>query len=913
MSAPPQPAKPPPKWLRIPTFKSSDGDVIQYMRDHLYVHSPRRRWQTQRAALNLWMYLGRQWIEAKAEVAPSGSSYLFREIVRNSTAAFPRPVTNYIAPSVDNEIARLARKEYAPDPTAGKNEPEYMAAARLAKDILRFEMGRRLWDDKREAAIFNSVVEGIVAVRTWWDENDTEVTLVAAPDAVKCPTCQKTFASARVPRIFAENGIPTDQGFQPMQQRETLSDPEEDQAEGGQLVRMEHCPFCEQMSALAPFEMNESEAGGQDAFGRDMGLYVPRGEAGIEVLSIHEYFPENAGIGVEPYDQKVFGQIVVRPLEWIGVRYPQLDDSLSREDPGLLLRHNPLYADSVLHGQGTGFGLGSGYDAYDNHARVLELIVNPQPIEGLEQGVQFVMVNDKLIRRPLCVEVKAGDSTKMISRVKYHFARSKRIPKNYYARSFVDDQVPLNKRLNEIDAQGTDLRIRGMPHMWVPQGTELSVKEGVAGSLTVIEYDSAVGGWSPRDGLFPGMPLTGSPYAEERAQILRDLQALGAPQDIERGQAPGSVKTTSGLMLLSEEASRQRDFRERSLIRMYESVFEHFLEMQWGFRKEDATYEIQAEGGIWEQAEYTGVDLLGGIRVKMDARVGYDQTLYNKEASAEALQLGLYKLDTPDSVDRILDLMKLPKDVNEKQTLQINRAEMVWRNFIKRGEIPTVDHTLHDPALWYAVLGKRWQTDDAYLQQQDAGWPKLLPRLVLWEQRMSEMEMAEAPAKQIYGRFPQEQWPQIQQQGEQLVAQAAAAFEQVNATYQDAAATVPAGEAPPLAPPQPPPMQQFPVPPPNGFLPDAPELKIYTVWRRMLPEFEAVLVAAGEAEKLARVMAPRPELKKVKTLDGLLQMRAVIEAYRLMAQQAAMGAMMGSAAPPPPGGAEPPAPPPPGA
>ena len=108
-------------------------------------------------------------------------------------------------------------------------------------------------------------------------------------------------------------------------------------------------------------------------------------------------------------------------------------------------------------------------------------------------------------------------------------------------------------------------------------------------------------------------------------------------------------------------------------------------------------------------------------------------------------------------------------------------------------------------------------------------------------------------------------------------------------------------------------MQQFPVPPPNGFLPDAPELKIYTVWRRMLPEFEAVLVAAGEAEKLARVMAPRPELKKVKTLDGLLQMRAVIEAYRLMAQQAAMGAMMGSAAPPPPGGAEPPAPPPPGA
>jgi len=897
-SAPPgpRPARPAPDWLKIPTLNTPEGTVREWITAHLRPESPRRRWQTQRAALNLWNYLGRQWIEPMAELTASGGGYNFREIYRASNAAFPRPVTNYIAPAVDNEIARLARKEYVPDPTAGSNEPEYMAAARMAKDICNYEMGRRVWSDKREALIFNCVIDGVAICRTWWDENDTELTLISAPDAVRCPKCQRSFASARVPSTFTTTGMPIGPGegtpeweptgLEPMQHLETLQDTEGEESEGGQLVRMQHCPFCADLSALRPFDMSEEEAGARDAFGRNLGLYLPRGDSMIDVLSIHEYFPENAGIGVEPGDQRLFGQIMVRPLEWIAVRFPDLADGLKREDPGLLLRYNPLYADAVFQGQGGGFGLGSGYDAYDNHARVIEVVVNPQPIEGLEQGAHFALVNDHLVRRPLCVKVEAGESgPKMVSRVRYHFARSKRIPKNFYARSFVDDMIPLQRRLNEVDSQGIDLRERGKPNIWVPQGTELLAREDVVGSLTVIEYDAAVAGWSPQQGLFPGFPLTGAAYAEERAGILRDLQALGAPQDIERGQAPGSVKTTSGLMLLTEEASRQRDFRERSMIRLYESTFEHFLEMQWAFRREDDSYEVNGEGGLWEMESYTGVDLLGGIRVKMDARVGYDQTLYNKEAAAEALQLGLYRLDSPDANDRILDLMKLPKDVNEKQTLQITRAEMVWRNFMRKQEVPTIDHTLHDPLTWYSVLGKRWQSDDAYTLQKEVGWPQLLPRLVLWEQRMAQMEAQEAPAKAIYGNIPPDQWGQVLSQGEALVTQANDTYQQAMGSYQLAANSTPEGMAPP-APPAPPAMQQFPVPPPQGFLPDALELKIYTVWQRMLPELEAALVAAGTADELADILPPKPEAKKIQTLDLLLRMRAVVEAYRLMAQAA---------------------------
>ena len=433
--------------------------------------------------------------------------------------------------------------------------------------------------------------------------------------------------------------------------------------------------------------------------------------------------------------------------------------------------------------------------------------------------------------------------------------------------------------------------------MWVPDGTELYTRDDAVGSLSIVSFDSAVSGWSPRDGLFPGVPLTGAAYSQERQDILRDMQALGAPQDIEMGQSPGSVKTTSGLMLLSEEASQKRAPRERGLLHLYESVFTHVLELNWALRKEDATYDVIREGGTYERKAFTGSDLLPGIKVKMAARVGYDQTLYNKEAAGEALQMGLYKLDSPAAVDRILDLMKLPKDVNENSTLQIERAEMVWSDFMKTQVVPAVDATLHDPLAWYAVLGKRWLTDEALQMQQEAGWPALLPRLANWPQKLSQTEQAEAPAKAIYGNIPQEQWGQVQQQGQALVDQAKAAFPPATMTHQQVSATAPPG-APPPPPPAPPAMESFPVPPPQGFLPDALELKIYTMWRRMLPELDAALAAAETAQQHANLIPPSESVDKVVKLEALLRIRAVIEAYRMMAE-AKMAPGLGA---PPPGG-----------
>ena len=77
---------------------------------------------------------------------------------------------------------------------------------------------------------------------------------------------------------------------------------------------------------------------------------MPTGSGEIDPLSIHEYFPENGGIQLEPREQVVFHSMTVRPLEWIALRYEELGDEIRPEAPQTLIRMNPLHAEPILSG-----------------------------------------------------------------------------------------------------------------------------------------------------------------------------------------------------------------------------------------------------------------------------------------------------------------------------------------------------------------------------------------------------------------------------------------------------------------------------------------------------------------------------------------------------------------------------------
>lgn len=881
----------PPLWMQgLLTMDSTDEQVRTWMHERLNVLSPRRRWHTQRCALNLWAYLGRQWIRPRKNLRAGEGVYHFDEVYRRSSAAFPRPVTNLIGPTIDNEVARLTRKDYVADTSLPKRDPEWQAAANLGRDIVRWELTKQLWHDKREDAAFNLCVDGITGVRTWWDENQLDSIMLAAPNARQCPMCQRKFASNVVPRGYSSIAMPTESGPTEMLHKETLREwePEPGQEayagapQGLPQVVMSHCPFCEARSELQEYDPSEEEASNElDAFGGPLGISVARGDASIDVCSVHEYFPENGGIGVEPNRERMNQQVSVRPLDWIATRIPELADYLSPEPAEQMIRLNPLYSDRAFAQDRVGL---FGIDSYRNHARFFEVIFHPhEGIPGLENGAWFAMVNDRVWRKELCVQVSTERGVMKIPRVSYSFARFKRVPRNWYGWTFVDDLLPVNRRLNQIDAQITDLRERGVPHIWKPKGIEVTQPPDIGGSLRAFEYDGAGLGWSPKDGLFPGQPLTGNVYFQERRDILEDAQRVGFPYEIELGGAPGSVKTTSGLMLMSEEAAQKRGPRERGLAKMYEASFKTILDLNFAFRKEEAAYEVRTEIGQLEEAWFDGTMLRPGLGVRLSAQAGYQQTLYDKEATTEAIQLGLYPLASEADRIQALENMKLPTNINEQATKQLKLAEGAWSAFKRDRIIPIPDHTIHDPQLWYQVLRKSWFSEECQQLQNQAGWKSILPATFAWEQKMQAMldqEETYAP----YKDQPEAMWQRIFEEGERLHSQAVEQIREANL------AGAKLGAQPQPEPPA------FPPPPPRGFtfLPDAPEQRVYAVWLRLMPDVVEGFTLADEAAKLE---GKNPQSEQLVLLDALMKYRAVIEGYRL--QMMKMAAAMPMA---PPGG-----------
>ncbi len=877
------------QWLdRLPNPELPKGRLRDYISKHVNPWSPRRRWNTQRAALNTWMYLGRQWIEPVGELLPGAGTYHFREVFRQGLGTFKRPVTNIIATAVDNEVARLTRKELIPDTRAHRSEPDWAEAAKLARDILNWEMGKILWGEKREMIAINLCLEGTAVARSIWHENQNDLVWNANPDAMQCPGCEAVFSSPVVPRSFSSLAMPMEGGPQQMRHTDSLAPVQEEgettamHPQGIQRVRMQHCPFCEEARGLEQYDVSRQEAiQGADAFQRALGIATAKGEPQIDVLQTHEYYPENTGVGLEPHEVRIHHQMTVMPMEDIANRFPQIADKIFPEEAATLLRLNPLFSEPIF-AQVSGLGQSDDYSAtvetYDRHARVREVVCEPMPgIKGLEDGAWIVQVNNEVVVQPLMQEVETPEGKKKVARVKYAFARFKRIPNYFYGRTFVDDIVPIQRRLNEIDAQWIDLRERGKPTIYVPPDTEFRTKEEGEGSLIVVTVESEDPTWTPRDSIFPGIPLTGNEYSKERMNTFTDAQMVGSAQDIEMGRPTGGVKTTSGLMLMSEEAAQKRGPRERGLSALYEQLWQHHLDLTWAFKREDATIEVWGSDSVYEIQSYKGENLLGGVKVKVESRAGYDITLYNKEAAGEAMNLGLVNVADPVVKEKILDLMRLPTDLNEDQNIQIKRAEMAWSVFRKEAKVPIFDESLFDPVIWFGVLAKRWMQNVPAMEQENVGFPEIMERLAGWQEALANEEAKDQQQRMLYESFPPVQWPEI--------------FERTKGVDQAAwAATAEAMQA--AGQPAPPEPQTAP-PPTDGFLPKATSRKIYTVWKRMLPALQSVEALGKMANEMG---LETKNLDDVRAVDRMLQMRAVIEAAKMLAEQRMMG---GGGEPPP--------------
>ena len=884
----------------VPRIEEGDQRALAAVHQLTNWENAFRYWHTQRMAYNLRFYRGDQWIRHFQGVVRPGSGihrYSFERIRNRSLSTHPTPVDNMIATAVDNEVARLVKRQYVPSVKPQRHLPNYQRAAQLSRDILQHDLENMQGMELREQWAFDLTLYGTAIGRSLWDTNVHDLVPVGAPRAAICKSCDARFADTRVPAMMAETGLevmgPEGPQYAPMLHADLASPVEQEDPGRPAEIEMKVCPLCDTAQELKEYDVEPQEVEDQDILGRPMGDYLPRGEPALEVVSPFDFYPENGGL-TEPNKCRIHAQATVRDLDWILSRMPDLEGKIGPEDPQELRRYHPTLGDRFFSG-GNYYSSTADADQYGFHALVREVHMDPTEYPGFEEGRSIIVVGDQVFNSVLTVDVKTPKGeVRRIPRVKYAAARCKRIPGEFWGRTWVDDAISPQRRLNEIDAQEDDHRRRGFTRIALYNGEEI-VDHPAPGALHTLRLQTEnAHSLDIRQRMVNGIQSSvTSQYHQQRDIIVQTLVRAGAPTEIESGINPPGVSTATEMLHLADESQVKREPRARQLSNLMEGLFSHVLAIRWGFQAGREEYERKL-GTRSERLSYRGTDLIDQHHVKIEHTSNVRSTAYEVAAVKEANQMGLVDVTSPIARDKLLEILHIRKDLNEDITAQIERAEGCWIEFVhalKHPEsdlvgdhalVPPIDQKLDAHGLWYALLGQRWQEEDGLDLQRRMGWDQLLVVVNgTWEEELLEAEMLDPIQRKLYSAAPPQAWRGIHQQASILRKQAEA----------DEAGAVARGALPsvnPLPPIAPPPDPRF------GFLPGPKDQRVLWAWT-----------------KSATQMQMRFPLE-----HPLVLMRARIEAHRLLSEETKRELLAGSPQAPAPGaGASsgpPPAPTPPG-
>lgn len=780
----------------------------------------------------------------------------------------PRPVTNMIAPAIDVEFATLSKRQWIPKIPVYHRDPRLEAAAKVAQDVLSDRLRKLFWEDIRDSFTLDCISMGTATLHSYWDTSYFDTTWNAVEAPTFCPACQKLYSSALIPPSF----LPfIESDTDPSRFREL---PEEAPA-----YEMKNCLYCG--SPLTGIELSEPDSHGEDFFGRPLGEELPRGQTALELVTPFEYYPENAGIDLTPTTIHQHGICKVRSLDWVEERHPELIGKIEPEDPSELLQQHPILGEWDILGRYNA-DLDSG--TYDHHVRVYDLFADPsfrfpkgRAIRVIGERQQLIARDDVLIR-----DIQIGDKTASVQTDLVVSAIWKPRRGEFWGKALPDDLLSPQNRINGIDAQTIEARERmGSPNLMIPEDADLKGPEYRAnyGSGKFFSWTPSPVNPSAKPEVFGAITMP-SGVNLERDRMEQAMTKIIGPADIEIGEAPRNITTTSGLQILGEQAERRRATRERGITTAFRRVWEHQLQLLWTLRVDEDSYEAENPDGTWEIRQYTGQMLEGQTKVEIEKQAYVEQSILTREAAMEAKQQGLYDLSTPLARKKFLDLVGLPPDINEDSNLQIDHARRVWVDFVDKRRIPVIDTAIDDPMIRKHVLGTMLMQGEGQRISEEALWPDLIPILAGWEEDLQRLLALDQQVRAQYG-------------GEPAPAQAAEQYARLMISYQDSkvaydravetATQTGAPLDPNLQPPQPP------LPP--QFMPKQPEQRVYLVWQEIFQrKGQGAEPSVGRPARSALeglIIQKAPERKVTpeelrKTVDSYLRFRAVYEAYRLL-------------------------------
>ncbi|MCP4900232.1 MAG: hypothetical protein GY906_24940 [bacterium] len=853
------------KMYRFPTMEADEDYIIGFRDRYFQRHSQYRNRHLTRIALALYYDLGRQWIERDWEQTFEGvRGFAFREMQPTTEIELPRPVTNRIAPAIDIEFATLSKRQWKPKVVTGTRDPRMQAAVKVANDVLNDRLKKLDWPDKRDKFIRNVITFGTGIIKSHWNDNWSELMWVSV-DALGCTQCGALYSEPNT-----KEGVP-----------------------------ISACVACG--GPLVSAELDEEQSMGQDIFARPLGQNVPKGGTDIDVISPFEYFPENAGVNIEHAALNMHGIGKVRSLDYVEEHWPHLIDKVEPEHAEELMRNHPFLGEWDIIGR---FDYGFDAGIYDHHVQVFEMYHNPSFRHPEGRNIVVIGSRQNLIAEntTLMQNLQDEKGEAAVPKVLFTTAVWKEREGEFWGKALADDLISPQNRINGMDAQTIEARERmGSPNLIIPDDADLEGPEfnSAYGLGKLFRYRVSPINPNAKPEVFGSILMPSGVY-QERQSCVDDMTAIVGPADIEIGEAPRNVTTTSGLQILGEQAERKRATRERGIVTSLESVWEHQLKLLWVNRVDPDTYEAASPDGSWEVKQYNREAIAGQTKVQVEKQAYVDHSVIQREATREALTDQLYDISSPLARKRILENMGLPTDINEDSNLQIDKAKQQWVDFVDDGTIPVIDASIDNPNIRFQTLGTQLLQDEGKQMADEASWGSILPLIAGWEDELARMEAQDQQTREFYGGEPE---PNV---ANEMFAKATAQYEEQMARYETMVtvameASGPQGGQPDAAANIPPPPQE---PPPPIFLPKQMEIKVFGVWQQMIEKHtigQPVAGLQGIAMQKASETMEDPAAAQQRIVQ-FLRFRAVVDAYRLLSQKAAMEAAAQATTPPPASG-----------
>jgi len=296
-----------------------------------------------------------------------------------------------------------------------------------------------------------------------------------------------------------------------------------------------------------------------------------------------------------------------------------------------------------------------------------------------------------------------------------------KVPGNIWGMGLVQQLIPIQRRINSIDALlaynrktvgvGTWLSPKGAN---VPEGSRI----GVPGQEIEYTPDPATGA---KPELVPGMPLPRQ-IIEERVMIIQDGDQIAQSGDIRSGINPRGVKTVGQLQILTEQSemsrSKQIESWERFIennekldILNFQDVYQAPIPQVYNRLK-----KLGNDLSEFDWKQFTGSDL----RDNTDIRVERGSTLIKSrlvvQENAMKLATGGFLGDifsNPTRYKRFLELYGL-SDMYGEQEIDVIMAEKIVERMLE-GEYPATLE-VYNPDIHLGVIA-RYMKSPAFIEK----------------------------------------------------------------------------------------------------------------------------------------------------------------------------------------------------